>query len=38
MEIDGEIVNINLCGLQIKSLEKAQKLASAISIIEEECG
>ena len=29
---------IKLTGLQIKSLEKAQKLASSLNTIEEECG
>lgn len=30
--------SIELKGLQIKSIEKAQKLAFALNIIEEECG
>ena len=29
---------IKLHGLQIKSLEKARKLAAALEVIEEECG
>lgn len=38
MEVDGEEVNINLHKIQIKSLEKARRLAYALNIIEEECG
>lgn len=30
--------HIHLKGIQIKSIEKARKLAAAINVIEEECG
>ncbi len=32
------VTKITLEGIQIKSLEKAQKLSHALSMIEEECG
>lgn len=32
------MVKISLEGIQIKSLEKFQRLAAAVNVIEEECG